>query len=415
MTTGIGSRMVALAVLLLVAKIPYAAAAPTRETLGSPSSETIVLWHSLNTAQSRILAKTLQDFSSTTGIPVKLETGMELTRALVKQKRYGALPDVVWGAADLIAISREIDLSTIPRGLIPSSISPRFVSELSLNGASLGVPILAGNHLVLYSNASIVPNPAETWEELIEQHGDLSKKHIATLAIPVGEPYYFLPFMLHAGAFANGILNPSLGNDWDKAADAIKNYVTFIDAGVIPRKCSFTCVTDDFLKGKIAYAISGDWQFSENYAALGKNLRISKLPSLQGKPMKSISASQGLFFPGKSLAGPRRTSLIKLMHHLLESKVQYHFALDAGRIPVTTQAQDQLLHTEVSQQQKDLIEIFHDSQPLQSTGSTILTWLMLRKALIFQIQKVAPTTAIIDFLRTRTTQQLASYQEESQK
>lgn len=407
--------MVALAALLLAARIPYAMSAPTRETLGSPSSETLVLWHSLNTAQSKILSKTLLDFSSTTGIPVKLETGMELTRALVKQKRYGALPDVVWGAADLIAISREIDLSTIPKDLIPSSISSRFVSELSLNGSSLGVPILAGNHLVLYSNASLVPNPVGTWEELIEQHTELNKKQIATLAIPVGEPYYFLPFMLHAGAFANGVLNPSLGQDWDKAAAAIKNYVTFIDAGIIPRNCSFSCVTDDFLKGKIAYAISGDWQFAENYAALGNNLRISKLPSLQGKPMKSISASQGLFFPGKSLAGPRRASLIKLMHHLLENEVQYHFALEAGRIPVTIQAQNKLLHAEVSQEQKNLMEIFHDSQPLQSTDSTILTWLLLRKALIFQIQKVAPTAAIIDFLRTRTAQQLASYQEESEK
>jgi maltose-binding protein MalE len=415
MTTRCGCRILALATLLLVLETIRATATPTRETLGSPSSETIVLWHSLNTAQTQILSKTLKDFSNTTGIPVKLETGMELTRALVKQRRYGALPDVVWGAADLIAISREIDLSTVPKDLIPSSISPRFVSELSLNGSSLGVPILAGNHLVLYSNASIVPIPAKSWEEIIEQRAALNKKQIETLAIPVGEPYYFLPFMLHAGVFANGVLSPSLGQDWDKAAAAIKNYVTFIDAGVIPRNCSFTCVTDDFLKGKVAYAISGDWQFAENYAALGNNLRISKLPSLQGKPMKSISASQGLFFPGKSLTGPRRASLIKLVHHLLENEVQYHFAMDAGRIPVTIQAQNQLLRAEVSQEQKNLMEIFHDSQPLQSTDSTILTWLMIRKALIFEIQKVAPTSAIIDFLRARTAQQLASYQEESKR
>lgn len=404
-----------LAAVLLALGFSNASGAPNRETLGSPSTDTLVLWHALNTVQTQILSKTLQVFSNTTGVPVKLETGMELIRALVKQKRYGALPDVVWGAADLIAIAKEIDLSSVDRELIPASINPRFVAELSLDGSSLGVPILAGNHLVLYSNASIVPNPAKSWEEMGQQHKELSQKQIGTLALPVSEPYYFLPFMLHADAFADGILNPRLGSDWGKLSSAVKNYVTFVDRGVVPRDCSFACVTDDFLQGKFAYAISGDWQFAESYAALGNNLRISSLPSLKGRPMKSISASQGLFFPGRSLNGPRRASLIKLMHHLLNENVQYEFAMAAGRIPVTMKAQQRLFQAHMPQEQRNLVDIFRSSQPLQSTESTILTWLILRKAIDFELQRVASTAVIVDFLRMRTSQQLTSYAKDAKK
>jgi maltose-binding protein MalE len=396
-------------VSLLLPLSTAAEAVVVHELSSRDISSSLVLWHTLNSQQSIALKQSIERFSKKTGIDVKLESGMDLTAALLKQKRRGALPDAVWGAADLIAIGNEIDLSPVPKNLIPSSIGRRFIEELTLENQPIGVPILSGNHLMLFTNTNIVSTPAQSWEEIAEQHKTLKAKNISTVALPVGEPYFFLPFMLHAGSFSDGVLSPNLGGNWSKLEEALKNYGSMVDTGIVPATCSFSCVFSDFLAGKFAYAITGDWQYAEAHAALGDNLQISALPTLQGKPMRTISATQGLFFPGNSLQGKHQKSLKALALHLLNGNEQYQFALATGRIPVDTGALIRLSNTNLSRSQSDLIRVFKDSLTLRSTRETVLTWLLLRKTLAYRIANIAPTPAIIEFLQTSTNQRLQSY------
>ncbi len=395
-------------------KSSIARAASVGETSVSISKNTtaIVFWHSLNATQTNILKNSLQRFTKRTGILVKLETGMDLRNGLLKQKHYGALPDVVLGTADFMAIGKEVELSSIPIDFIPRDVGSRFVKELSLDNVSMGVPLFSGNHLVLYSNASIVSSPAKTWEEIFEQHAEIKRKGFLTLALPVGEPYFFLPFVLQAGVFADGVLTPNLQNDWDKFAKALDSYSKLITAEIVPSNCSFSCSSTDFLKGKFAYTVSGDWLFADALAALGSSLRVSDLPSLGGKPMRSISSTQGLFFPGRSLYGSNKSALQKLVRHLLNSSEQYEFARATGRLPATDTAMEKIFRLSLSSENRELLRIFKESQPMRSTRESILTWMILSKALEYRIQNVAPTSAIVETLRVQTIRRLQQYREE---
>lgn len=396
-------------VFLSVALSTAAKAAVVNDDSSRNSSSSIVLWHTLNSQQSLALQESVSRFSKKYKIDVKFETGMDLTAALIKQKRRGAMPDAVLGAADLIAIGNEINLSPISKDLIPSSVGKRFVEELTIGNESIGIPILSGNHLMLFTNTSIISEPAKSWEEIAEQHKKLKTKNISTVAIPVGEPFFFLPFLIHAGAFSTGVLTPNLDGDWSKLEEAIKNYGIMLDNGVIPINCSFSCVSSDFLAGKFAYAITGDWQYAEARSALGNNLHISALPSFHGKPMRTISTTQGLFFPGNSLKGKHQKKLKLLAMHFLSENEQYQFALATGRIPVNAAALEKLSNTQISESQSDLIKVFKDSLTLRSTRETVLTWHLLRKTLAYRIANIAPNSEIVNFLQANTEQRLKSY------
>jgi ABC-type glycerol-3-phosphate transport system substrate-binding protein len=397
------------AAILLFFLPTLALALPAREMPAFRSSNELLLWHSLSKPQAAVLRSSLDAFTEKTGVAVRLETGMDFVKALLKQKRFGALPDAVLTASDLIASASDLDMSSIPKGIVPDSVQNRFVTEFTLDGRLLGVPVLSGNHLVLYSNASIVPVPASTWEEIALQRVDLEKRGISAVGIPVGEPYSFLPFLIHAGALDDGLLSPDLGAKWSRLGVAMDSYGKLISSNIIPARCSFTCAGQEFFEGRFAYAISGDWLFAEALAILGKNLRVSPLPTLAGKPLPSISSSQGLFFPGNSLAGSRREALRKLVRHLLDETVQFRLAREMGRIPVVASALKRLSHSDITEQQKNLIRIFDDSITLRSTRETVLTWLLLQKALAFQTQKAAPTETIVQFLERRTARQLQRY------
>jgi arabinogalactan oligomer/maltooligosaccharide transport system substrate-binding protein len=385
-------------------------AAPLRDASDSPVPGTIVFWHNLNLSQAAILKDILKKFSLSTGVPVHVETGMSLTRALVKQHRRGALPDVILAASDFVSIASEVPLGAVPSDWIPTWVQKRFVNELFIEGKLLGVPFLSGNHLMLYSNSLLVPKPAETWEGIEAQVPELAAKGVSAVAMDVREPYFFLPFMLHAGAFSAGVLSPDLREDWPRLSDALRTYGGLVSRGVIPSFCSYLCSTRDFIAGKFAYAISGDWFFPEASAAFGDHLGVSQLPSLAGKQMRSISSSQALFFPGSTAKGARRESLRKLTRYLLDEKLQLRFALEMGRMPVTQGALAALSKQDLSPAQANLVKVFQTSQPLRSTLDTSYTWLLLRKALSFHFEKTAPPDEIVRFLREKTVNKISSYE-----
>lgn len=336
---------------------------------------------------------------------------MDIVKALLKQKRLGALPDAVLTASDLIAIASDVSMSPIPKGLVHGDVQQRFVEEFSLDGKLFGIPVLSGNHLVLYSNAELVPKVATSFEEIALQRAELEKIGVSAVGVPVGEPYYFLPFLMQAGVLENGVLDPNFGTKWGLLARAMESYGKLISSGLIPARCSFSCVGSEFFEGKFAYAITGDWQFSEAKTALGKNLRVSPLPSLGGKPLRSVSTSQGLFFPGNALASGRQAALRRFVQHLLDATVQFQLAAETGRVPVVMAALDRLSKSDMNEQQKNLIRVSAESTTLRSTRETVLTWLLLKKALAFQIQEAAPPETIVRFLEGRTALQLRRYRE----
>jgi hypothetical protein len=86
------------------------------------------------------------------------------------------------------------------------------------------------------------------------------------------------------------------------------------------------------------------------------------------------------------------------------------FALEMGRMPVTSAALTALSRQPLSGAQTDMVKVFQTALPLRSTIDTSYTWLLLRKALAFHFDKTASPEEIVRFLREKTATKITSYE-----
>ncbi len=322
--------------------------------------EPVTLWHTQDRTQAKILAGLVKDFSIESGVQVTLETGLDLMEALVVQAEIGKPPDAVLAPSDITSLAARIELHEIPAAM-NGGVTPEMLSTVSLDGRVYGVPVFDGNHLVLYYNRKLVKAAATTWEEL---------ETVKPIAMHFDAPYSVVPFFGGSISFM------------DRCAEAIQAYKNLAERGVIKRDCDYTCASDDFYAGKFAYAINGDWAFGDASRALGADLGVAPLPSLNGRKMVSPRATHALFFPARSLEGPRGESLRLLAAYFARPEVQLRWFTAAGRMPAAKVARDQALKR-ASGPLAELLRALDDAASIPNDAKLPHRWVALRRGIHF--------------------------------
>ncbi len=274
------------------------------------------------THENKAFAEVFGPFTAATGIPVNVrwEDQGNLKVQLVREADGGQLPDAVVMPADHVGLHDKTRLNTIPADWFDPAIPERARATTYVDGAHYGIPLLMGNHLLLYYNKALAPNPVSSWEQMRDEEKRLKPMGLHAIRWSFAEMYWFTPFL---GAFGGWPM------DGDKVtlntpamARTLAYYWQLQRDGLVPSDCDYDCAFNAFTQGKCAYSYNGIWAQNQYLEALGDKLGIAPLPTADGKALMPMYSSIAIAFPNNAASSGKQAELRQLALYLQSEKAQ---------------------------------------------------------------------------------------------
>lgn len=284
--------------------------------------------------------KVFKQFTQETGIEIQIAAfkNNELKAELLQRSNINQLPDIVIVPADFLGL-KSINYSPIPESLLSKNISNEIKKSAKLGHKFFGIPIISGNHLVLYYNKALTPQPAKTWKMLAEETERYGKPIIAW---SYHEMYWFMAFV---GSFnATPLKHGKIDFQTPGMMQAMKWYKSLSNEKVVNTACTYTCASNAFVNGNLNYTINGAWAFQEFSDQLGNNLGVSSLPTYQGKKMASYFSSHVIAFPNNALDKKNAKSLITFARFFQQQKIQEYMWQDMKVLPSNAIVREKIKH-----------------------------------------------------------------------
>lgn len=320
--------------------------------------------------------KLFERFSAQTGVKVTTAAfgSEDLKVELLQRAGDNNLPDVVIVPADYIGLE-EIRYSEIPESLNFKNTDKTLIESLKIDGKQFGIPIIAGNHLVLYFNKNHIRQPGTSWETLLKQKNDLSPG-TSLIGWSYNEMYWFLPFLTAFGE--PPLIGHMINLDSPNMREAISFYWAFSQQNVIDESCDYQCTVDKFTQGKLAYMINGVWAHSLLEDVLKDDLGIALLPKVNGQVMRPYFSAHVMAFPNQSLTAKKSAILRKLASFFQSDETQWQIWNEMQSLPV-----NRIVHNEVFAQatdnEKAIFKQLEQSLPMPTTREMAIVWAAMGK------------------------------------
>ena len=250
----------------------------------------------------------------------------ELKTSVVKAVRKGNAPDIVILPSDNMGLASVMKLSLLDVTAATEGLSLDAAEGLLFDGDAFGMPLYQHNRLMMFYNKTLVAQPARNWLELEKQHQQFASQGIQTLGVNTREPYWFAHFVTQFNA--QMLSSDKLNLASPDIESALHFYRRLIELGVIRENCTYDCVSVEFYKGKVAYAMDGNWSLKQAVETMGDQLGIATFPSLRGRQAKTLTSLTVMVYPNKSLSGERSLEITALSNYLrLPSSQKQMFTL----------------------------------------------------------------------------------------
>lgn len=250
----------------------------------------------------------------------------------------GEAPELLWTVNDHAGPFTAAGLIQPVDGLYPED---EFVESVILDGSAWGVPITSGNHLMLLYNTSLVPEPPETTDELIELGQELTVGDQYGLVYNATEPFWLVPWLggFEGRVFAADGVTPTLDTQ------AMVNTLQFLydlefTYGIVPTESDYGTMDTLFKEGKAAMIVNGDWSLGDYRAALGDKFGVAPLPivSETGKRAAPYTAPK-LFMIASDVEGRVLSVIGDFISFATSEANQIKIANDLARLPGRVSAQ----------------------------------------------------------------------------
>ena len=226
-------------------------------------------------------------------------------------------PDLIWtGPESVQSFAQAGLLQPVESWINRSLFIPAIADSASLSGKLYGIPLQAGNHLMLLYNKKFVKDAPQTFDELIKvaqtlQQANATVDGFQAFSYNQKESLWVFPFAHAFGATEFVGATPALDSDgWVKAYQLV-NDLKF-KAKIEVQDCDYECADSAFKLGKAAMILNGDWALTGDTGyvkALGADLGIAPWPSVGFDPRQGIPAP---FIVGQFLSISASTSGDKL-------------------------------------------------------------------------------------------------------
>jgi len=297
---------------------------------------------------------------------------------LVQNTSTSTSTDVVIVPADHLGLDKYANYSVIPDSLIADTTDKQTLETAKLNNTLLGIPIIQGNHLLLFYNKQFVKEPIENWQDIYRIQSSLPEK-VKLVTWSFMEMYWFIPFL---SAFNGDLI---VDNHVQLNTPAMQSALKFVwdlnKQNLVDRQCDYTCSNNAFKAQQAAFTIDGAWALKTYEQALGDNLAVQQLPKLNGEYMQPYYSTFVLAFPNDGLNGVNKDNLIKFAKLVQAEKFQTMIWQKLQDIPVNTEVLNSL-KSQQGTQLATLIEAMQFTKAMPSTASMIIVWEVLNKGFI---------------------------------
>ena len=245
-----------------------------------------------------------------------------LTERLCSQE---PLPELALVPSDLLALAERLRFSPIPKEWALPTLTPLSEATLQLESRQLGIPILAGNHLLQFYDKSR-GMPRQEWLQADEPG------LCACCGIDFEEPYWLIPFLIRFAGWPLGHHRVQL--DSPAMTHALQCRQRLQRQGTLRHYHYEQELSAALISGEVPAIITGEWEYAALREAMGERLGIAPLPTYGNLPCRSFFSTIGLVFPGESLQGPHANLLQAFAQLLLDQSVQLGWFEQALRQPV---------------------------------------------------------------------------------
>ncbi|QTL34905.1 sugar ABC transporter substrate-binding protein [Pseudoalteromonas viridis] len=344
-------------------------------------------------------------FTKKTGIGVKVVEfeNNSLKSELLLRASNNALPDGIIVPADYMGLTA-LNLSEVPDDWLSTHLIEQVRMNIRANGTTQGVPIVFGNHLMLYYNRALVSEPARSWQQLRTQQQKLG----VNISWNYYEMYWYRAFL---GTFGTSLIVDGNANlDTPAMVNGLRWYKSLKDEIWLDVECDYDCTVNQFLSGEVAYTINGSWMFQRFSEHFGDKLGVAQLPSLRGEPMRSYFSSHVMAFPDNALSGSKSAELRTLSEFLQSLPVQSNLWSSINALPVDKRALD-MLKIQGIRQVEALIATLEYAQPMPNEAQMAFVWEAMLKGLTRHLAGVLDEHQAAHFMQ-HIVEKSISYEQE---
>ncbi|MCR5641691.1 MAG: extracellular solute-binding protein [Lachnospiraceae bacterium] len=295
------------------------------------NKDELLIWHEMDGAGDKsivFIEEICREITQSYGVKFRFEC-MNITPYIDRLnhlEREVEKPDIIFIPQDLVSLEGA-KLSEVPE-VYKQYMSPKLWNSMKYKGVQRGVPYLQGNHAVIYYNKNYHEDPPTCFDEIMACHSGGVHKFAMDLKVA----YWVVPFLYTA----NG--DPLLNNQFQLQKDVPQTVVRQLRR-LQERNSLYDCeaistMLEEFLAGKIAAMINGEWLYEYLLEHMGEDLGVWELPRLDGQDMRGVSSSVGVAFPWNSLWGEKQEALDIFIRYMLSEDVQRRWLEEHRRFPV---------------------------------------------------------------------------------
>lgn len=337
-------------------------------------SETLdIVYTHENPAFSELIKK-FSEYSEHTVITTWVDQS-DLKGRMVSLDNIRDVPDVIITPADSLGMSGSRWLKVVPNDWISATYSKKVLETVTIDGEVLGLPIVQGNHLILYYNKSLAPEGASEWNELLKLSDSLPDGKVL-IRWSFMEMYWFIPFITAFGEL------PVVAHEPNLNTAAMKQALNFnwqlAKQGLVDRSCSYTCADYQFKNGQIAFTINGVWAYESYSEALGDDFGAMALPSINDNPMRPYFSTIVATYPKAEMSAEKEQALKEFSQYIQSANFQQNLWQDIKEIPAVESVLEGIRQQADSETQI-LLGTLDNTVPMSSHENMTIIWEVILK------------------------------------
>jgi maltose-binding protein MalE len=340
-------------------------------------AQELELWHSQQAGY--VIDQVIARFNEESGHQVRaLQFEPDKIKAdILLAAQAKGLPDLMLVPSDFIGLYQQMRLSPIPDEWFSSELMSNALRYVTLDARRWGMPMMQGNHLMLFYNKKLVSAPVTQWQQLAAITPDLKAKGVYPVSWPYNDMYYFAAFLHTFGGLP--VSKGRITLDTPAMVQALEAYRTVASEQWIDPDCDYDTALTRFNEGKSAYLINGDWAFKDLVKNMGDQLGVALLPSWQTQPMYSMSGAYVITASRSAMEKKERRDAIQaLLAFIQRQDIQQFIYQQGALLPVNQQA-----FTTISRHPtplaKVLLEQFTVTIPMPSDSAMPIAWQAMDK------------------------------------
>ncbi|WP_035346463.1 extracellular solute-binding protein [Alkalihalobacillus hemicellulosilyticus] len=214
------------------------------------------------------------------------------------------------------------------------------IDAFSYEGGQYGIPAVTETYGLFY-NKALVPDAPETMDDLMdiaEQLTNASSDEYGFL-MEAGNFYFNYPFLTAHGGYvfgedADGALNADdVGLATDPVVEGAEMIQSWYENQYIPQGINMDIINGLFQDGKVGAVVTGPWAIPDYSGALGDDLGVAPLPTMNGQALNSFSGVKGWLVSEYSENKEWATDLALFITNAENSFTYYE---TAGELPART-------------------------------------------------------------------------------